>query len=173
MGKVELAECHRSSDSCGQRPDPWVNTGKNPADGRRRVCGQVCAGRAAFGESIGGRQIEAQIAPLEIGQRWMGLGDGFNVLIVGVGRGRRSRAQSRGVGDEVYFEVGLVDPHAVEVGVHNHRHLPERAKKRRALEEEPRRPRAPKKLEDDVGKSLCVKELLLQGEGCRQSVTTG
>ena len=36
-----------------------------------------------------------------------------------------------------------------------------RAKKRRALEEEPRRPRAPKKLEDDVGKSLCVKELLL------------
>jgi len=60
----------------------------------------------------------------------MGLGDKLNVLIVVVGRGRRRCARSRRIGDEMRVEVRLVDPNAVEVGVHNNRHPPDRAKKK-------------------------------------------
>ena len=67
---------------------PPEETGEDLAGGKWRVRGQVCAGCTAFSESIGDFRIEAQIAPLQVGQQWVMLGSNLNVLVVGVGRGR-------------------------------------------------------------------------------------
>jgi len=77
---------------------PPEETGEDLAGGKWRVRGQVCAGCTAFSESIGDFRIEAQIAPLQVGQQWVMLGSNLNVLVVGVGRSRRGRARSRSIG---------------------------------------------------------------------------
>ena len=115
MDRFERTGCNHRSDSLSRQPNPWVDAGEDLANGQRRIRGQVCAGRAAFGKSDGDVRFKAKSAPLQVRRWWVGRGNGVDVLLVGVGRGRLSRTLSRSIGAEVRFEVGLVDPHAVEV----------------------------------------------------------